>query len=244
MVKEFQILRFKRVPSTQDIAEKLAREGVREFTVVVAQEQTRGRGRYGRRWFSPMGGLWFTIILRPKFEAIYIPFIGYAMACSIIKTFDILNVKLGIKWPNDIVYNNLKVGGILVESAIVGRKTLYALVGVGLNINNEIPSELRTQAISIRDILGEKLDLNRLLTEILGRFKEEYLKIPSRIAEIIDFYNKRLAIKGREVEVEYDGTTIRGKCIKLDMDGALIVKSKDAVVKICYGEVRKVHIKH
>lgn len=243
-MEEFQILRFKSVPSTQDVAAKLAREGVREFTVVVAQEQTRGRGRYGRKWLSPIGGLWFTIILRPKFEATYIPFIGYAMACSIIKTFDALNIKLDIKWPNDIVYNNLKVGGILVESAAIGRKTLYTLVGVGLNINNEIPSEIKNRAISIRNIVGKELDLNKLLVGILEKFREEYQKIPSRIAEIINFYNRRLAIKGKEVEVECNGTKIKGKCIKLDIDGALIVKSKEALIKIYYGEVRKVHIKH
>ncbi|MEM4650062.1 MAG: biotin--[acetyl-CoA-carboxylase] ligase, partial [Candidatus Bathyarchaeia archaeon] len=116
---EFKILWFKTVDSTNNIAKKLAEEGFEEGTIIVAETQTKGRGRYRRTWFSPKGGLWFSIILRPEMSPNEVFKLNFLTTLSIVKAInDLYNLKAEIKWPNDVLINGKKVCGVLNETKI------------------------------------------------------------------------------------------------------------------------------
>jgi BirA family biotin operon repressor/biotin-[acetyl-CoA-carboxylase] ligase len=168
-----------KVDSTNNFAKKLACYGAAEGTVVIAEEQTAGRGRRGRKWFSPKGGLYFSVILRPPIKVNEAVGIVVAAGLAIAK---ILNENCGLrveaKWPNDILLDRKKVCGILTEVNSVGEKVNYAVVGIGINVNSavskEFPEELKPVAISLREKLKKRIRLEDLLKPCLEKLEEVY----------------------------------------------------------------------
>ena len=141
--------------STNDMAKDLADFGVPEGTVVLAEEQTSGKGRYRRHWFSSPGkGLYLSVILRPKQPEISLLTLSAGLAVAEALR-DVLGVKVCLKWPNDLLWEGKKLGGILSESSYFGQKLNYVVVGIGLNISHseeDFPPGLRDSAISLKQI--------------------------------------------------------------------------------------------
>src|SRR5713101_6500984 len=137
------IIRYKRITSTSDKAKILASTGAPEWTVVVAEVQTRGRGRAGKKWESPKGGLWFTVILHPKITADKVSLLQFLASNATRRALkEKTKVKAWTKWPNDLVLDTGKLAGILVESKSKGDNPSFAVVGIGLNVNqgrDELP---------------------------------------------------------------------------------------------------------
>lgn len=153
--------------------------------VVISETQTGGRGRLDRKWFSPPGGIWMTILLQPDLKIQDLSKMTLLSASAIAETL-IKNYKisLNIKWPNDIYYNGKKLCGILSESEIVNSNT-YLLIGIGINVNNDFFNDKNENlnAVSLKEITGKQVNRNLLIAEILNEFESEYIYY----SKILDF---------------------------------------------------------
>ena len=154
--------------STQDVAKELAEKGTEDMTVIVAEDQTAGRGRQGKTWASSVGGLWTTIVLRREVSLELVPYIALASGLAIKKALlERVGINATIKYPNDLLFDCngewKKLCGILCQSSIVSGQLRYVLVGVGLNVNNKTPS----YATSLKQITGKEHDLD-LMAKIVS----------------------------------------------------------------------------
>jgi BirA family transcriptional regulator, biotin operon repressor / biotin---[acetyl-CoA-carboxylase] ligase len=217
----FKIELFERVDSTNDLA--------REYdygTVILASEQTSGKGRFNRRWESSRGGLWFSIVLKPKRRLFEYTFIA---SLSVIRS-----LRLGkIKWPNDIIYRRKKLCGILSEAITIGEKTKI-IIGIGININNIIPDELKSIAISLSKIKGKAIDCDKILNKVLDNF-EKLNAI--EFDKILEEYKKNCIILGKHISIKKQHEVITGKVRDIDYDGNLILESQGKIISLNEGDV-------
>ncbi len=178
---QFQILHYDTLSSTNDLAKELSQNGASEGTVVFADYQTNGRGRYERRWQSPKGkDLLFTVVVRPNgLKTNQIPIITQIAAASIRDTIEkVLGIKSSIKKPNDILIEGKKVCGILVEGSTVSARhtTDNLIVGVGINVNSKRRELLKT-ATSLHEVSGDTYDRGKLLESLLLGFSDSYKEL-------------------------------------------------------------------
>ncbi|MEM1509143.1 MAG: biotin--[acetyl-CoA-carboxylase] ligase [Thermofilaceae archaeon] len=236
----FIIHYFESCSSTQEIAAMLAESGVNEGAVVIAEEQTAGRGRLSRSWVSPHGGLWFTIVLKPeKFTHLLSLAIGTAIATALRELF---GIEARLKWPNDVQVEGRKVGGILVECTSEAEKLRYALVGIGVNVNNELPSELRDVAVSIRELLGRAVPRTLLLLRILEKVDENYVKLLGGFTrDIIEDWKKLSVTLGKRVRIIASNEVYEGYAIDITSNGGLVVDLGDRLEVFYAGDV--VHLR-
>lgn len=141
--------------------------------VIWALKQSNGHGRFRRKWISSQGGLWFSIIFKPR-KIKDFSFYLRLSSVAIVETLIQLEAKLKIKWPNDIVHNGKKIGGILTESLSDGEKINVIVVGIGLNVNNDIPKDLYEKAVSLKKIINQKISLSYLLDKIIKKMDRLY----------------------------------------------------------------------
>lgn len=163
---------YKELESTQDLAVHMAEKKPLNGTVILAEQQLKGRGTLERKWISPRGGIWFSVIIRPCIPPEKISFLSLAAALAVCETLvekTMLFPK--IKWPNDILINHKKVSGILVDAAITGRKLEYAVVGIGINANVDVKK--------IISILGQNSAVTSIKEELLGKYvnRQIFLRI-------------------------------------------------------------------
>ena len=226
--------------STQDIASTLAEQGAQEGTIVLAEEMTGGRGRLGRKWHASRGGLWLTLILRPHMTR-DVQLLSLAMGLGLVKGIkEHLGIKTSLKWPNDVLYNERKLAGILVEGKIESNYIKYILVGIGLNVNNEIPAELRSTAISLKEIKGRNIPRIPLLRSILLQIDHYYVTLSKKkdYEEILSEWKKHSTTIGRTVKaVTIDGKIIVGKAVDVDKNGALVIETSHGLEKIYAGDL-------
>lgn len=242
-----EILTFRRVTSTNDVASALARGGAGEGAVVIAEEQSRGRGRMGRDWHSPPGtGLWFSIILRPSFEARESSTISLAAAVGVATALDrAYGVKAQIKWPNDVMVRGRKICGILTEGEFIGNEVSFVVVGVGLNIltrSVDFPVGLRDTSTSLRLETGEEIVRTRVFSDVLASIEDRYIELCSSGFENIrrDILGRSMLV-GRLVKVTTGTGGIEGVAQDIDSSGALIVRKENgAVERILAGDVVRV----
>lgn len=225
------------IDSTNELAKKMAYEGAAEGTVVVAEEQTGGRGRLERHFFSPKEkGIWFSVILRPQCLAKDAPKFTLMAAVAVARAMERFNLRAEIKWPNDIMYDGRKLVGILTEmSAEIGHVN-YIVVGIGINVNcsrAEFPESIREIATSLSEIAGENLSRTKFFRAVLEEFDALYLA--GDFAEVFKNWRKYNNTLGRKVTVlaTESGEIFTGKAVDLDADGALVV-DVDGVRKIVY----------
>src|SRR4051794_32193492 len=175
---------FEETTSTNDVMEKLARDGVREGAVVFAESQTKGRGRLGRKWMSPLRrGLWFSILLRPQLSPTSVTQLTIAAATGLFRG---IRAQTGltpeIKWPNDILIGGKKVAGILTELSAEVDKVKYVIIGVGVDVNlgaGEFPPDLRKIATSLKIETGQRVNRAELAVKILRELDKDYERICS-----------------------------------------------------------------
>ncbi|MBW2988931.1 biotin--[acetyl-CoA-carboxylase] ligase [Candidatus Woesearchaeota archaeon] len=195
-------------------------EKAREFkvnSVIIADSQTKGKGRFKRRWSSLRGGAYMSIVLEP-FEMSYLTFAAALSVYNAIK--DTYRVETVIKWPNDLTYNKKKVCGILTQA---GDK---AIVGIGINTNNKIPKSLKDKAVSLSQIIGKDVDNKRLINAVLRHLEAYIEKLKNKkYNKIINEWKKR-SFLGSEVVVRSIGKTYRGTATDVDKDCFLIIKDK------------------
>ncbi len=210
--------------STQDIAKSLAESGVPEGLVVIAEEMYSGRGRLGRKWYAPKGGLWISILLRPKrIESLQL--MSLATGVAVVKAIErLLNVELRLKWPNDVIYMDRKLAGILVEAGVEVDIVHYVIVGIGVNVNNELPSELKDYAVNLKSILGFEVPRISILRSLLRELDDVYyLLTTSNTYTILREWIRYSDTIGRRVKVQFMDFAVEGKAVDIARDGSLIV---------------------
>jgi BirA family biotin operon repressor/biotin-[acetyl-CoA-carboxylase] ligase len=231
-----EIHHFAGVTSTNDVAKKLAVEGAEEGTVVIAETQTDGRGRVGRGWFSPRGGVWFSTILRPKVspeDALKLTLTtAVAVARVIRKT---LRLNSEIKWPNDVLIEGKKVCGILTEMSTSGKVVDFVILGVGINANVNIdsfPAHLRNSVTSLKKELRQEVPRERFLQALLEEF-ELYYKMFTRneFDLILEEWRDLAKFLGSYVEIVSCGEKLVGLAVDVDQSGALLIKTRDGNVR-------------
>jgi len=225
------------VGSTNDWAKELAELGAEEGTVAIAETQTTGHGRLGREWFSPRGGLWFSVIFRPEMspsEAIGLVFVaGLAVAEVLREKYDL---KVETKWPNDVLVNGKKVCGILAEMNTKGRAVKFVVLGFGVNANflveKVFPRSLKEVATSLEKELGQKVQLEELFKGLLERLGSRYDEWAERgLAFLLADWKKYAGFLGRKVEVRSGSEKLLGVASDVDGDGALVLRLEDGATK-------------
>jgi len=231
---------YEAVPSTMDLAMGLGMKGASEGTVILAETQTKGKGRLGRIWFSPKHkGIYLSLILRPKFSPERTPLLTLLSAVSICEAIkEYCGIDSQIKWPNDILIHNKKVAGILTELNAEMDEVNFVVIGIGLNVNNEKKS-LISGSTSLREVIGEEVSRVALLQEILRRIEANYIHFDQKGPKaIIDKWREYSVTLGKRVKVYSHREHIEGQAVNIDADGGLMVrKDSGLTVKVMAGDV-------
>jgi BirA family biotin operon repressor/biotin-[acetyl-CoA-carboxylase] ligase len=238
------VVSFDSTPSTIDAASKLAQEGAREGTVVVAEAQSGGRGRLGRKWSSPGGvGIWTSIILRPLIPPRDAPKLTLLAAVSVATVLrDQYGIDALIKWPNDVIVGNRKICGALTELMAEQDAVKYLITSFGLNVNqtrSKFPAEVRDIATSMRIESGKKLDRPEVFRCVLREFDGHYSHFRNHGSDdILDHWRRLSGTLGNRVMIQLRDEQIEGVAIDVDDDGSLIVDLGDGTTRsIAYGDV-------
>lgn len=223
---------FKEVESTINIVKDLAIKGYPEGTLVVAETQAGGRGRMGRKWFSPYGGIWFSSLMYPKLQPQHATRITITACISLVQAIDeVTGLKSQVKWPNDVLINHKKVAGILIEVDSEPDRIIWLVLSMGINANidlQEIPQPLRTQVTSLEEAKGEKVDRVFLLKTILKKLEKNYEKVnQGNFNKIFEEWKNLCVGIGKKVKVKTAEKTIEGRAIDFDTNGALVIKLKN-----------------
>lgn len=240
-----EIIALPSAASTNDTAFEIARQR-QDATgmVVIAEEQTHGRGRLGRTWLSPPGvNLYFTVLLSPPVSTVKGSVITLAAAVAVVTAIrDISDIRAEIKWPNDVMIKGRKAGGILVElRSLSGRPPLAAL-GIGLNVNmdpEDFPLELRYVATSLSAEKGAAIDRTALLGAVLKHLENFYkILLNGNEGAIIQAWRRLNCTVGEEIAVQIQDTVIRGVAEEINDDGSLCVRLRSGALTTVYaGEV-------
>ena len=224
-----KIIHYKQIDSTNTELSRLALRGAKHGTVVLADEQTAGRGRRGREWTSPADdNIYMSVLLRPQIMPEKAPMITLVMAYAIakvLKEYGFLNIQ--VKWPNDLIISGQKVCGILTEMVLEECEVDYIIIGVGLNVNTQkFPQELKGKATSLYQVSGKFLKRQSLTEDIVDCFEKEYQKFV-RSGDLLflqEEYNEMLVNNGKEVRVLEPGNEYRGIALGINQTGELRVR--------------------
>ena len=223
---------FEETSSTNDVVEKLARDGVGEGVVVFAESQTKGRGRLGRKWLSPARkGLWFSVLLRPNLRPQAATQLMVAASASLARAIgEETGLAAEIKWPNDILIRGKKVAGILTELSAELDHVKYVILGIGVDVNlnaNDFPAELRKVATSLKIETGRNLNRAELAAAILRALDADYARIGRRQFSCIrEEWQELCSTLGRSVNIRVGDRLLHGRAESLDEDGALLLRTE------------------
>ena len=223
---------FERTTSTNDVIEKLARDGVKEGAVVFAESQSKGRGRLGRNWISPARkGLWFSALLRPDLRPQETTQLTVAAATALRRAIhDQTGLRPEIKWPNDILIQGRKTAGILTELSAELDHVKYVILGIGVDVNqsaSELPAELRKSVTSLKIELGKPVSRPELATAILRELDQDYARVcVGQFAAVADEWEEHCTTIGRNVAIHIGDRRVQGRAESLDEDGALLLRTE------------------
>lgn len=235
-----RMIYFDSLSSTMDMATNLALKGAKEGTAVLAETQTKGRGRLGRVWHSPKyKGLYFSLILRPKIsldKASIITLLAGVSICEAVK--EILGLGLQIKWPNDILMHNKKLGGILTEIKAEVDEVNFIIIGVGLNINNDSKT-LISGSTSLKECKSEQVSRLAILQEVFYRLEVNYHILEKNGPKaIIEKWRQFAITLGRRVKVYSHKEHLEGEAFDIDSDGGLLIRNDSGIThKVLSGDI-------
>ena len=220
---------FQETSSTNDVVEKLARDGVREGVVVLAESQSRGRGRLGRKWVSPAGlGLWFSVLLRPSLPLGAVTQLTIMAATAVARA---VRTETGlvpqIKWPNDILLRGRKVAGILTELSAESDRISHVVLGIGVDVNVlEFPVELDGVATSLAREAGRSFNRAALAAALFTELDRDYARVGrGDFPALAEEWEQQCVTLGQLVRIHIGPRMVTGRAESLDTDGALLVRS-------------------
>jgi len=236
-----KIYYFDEVNSTNIVAREIASSRkikAKEGTVIIADRQSTGKGRLGREWISPRGGLWFSILLFPTIDYPYLPLVTLMTAVAItrvIRNFYQINAK--IKWPNDILIEGKKICGILTETSVFLDNMLWTIVGIGINVNNiintdvkNLPEGILENSISLKEIAGKNISRKKLAGDIFNEFEKYYeFTKNNEFSLIIDEWKLHTHTIGNRISIDVGNRIITGKAIDISNKGALIIRKDNGL---------------
>ncbi len=232
----------KKTDSTNEWCKRMSKENAEHGTLAVAEFQSAGKGRLGRKWVAPEGSsIMMSILLRPEFEPQYASMLTLVMGLSVAQAVRELGVEVTIKWPNDVVVSHKKICGILTEMGLQDGKIREVVIGLGINVNlEEIQDDLKDKATSLYLETGEKYDRNRVIGLVMEKFEINYEKFVQTcdLSMMLDDYNMLLANKSQPVRVLDKLSPYEGVALEIDRDGTLLVRVQSGEIrKVCSGEV-------
>lgn len=232
---------YSRIDSTNILAKKLAQEGEPHGTLVIAEEQDLGKGRLGRHWSSPKGGLWLSIILRPLWLPQDAPKLTLLTAVAVTEALKTLGITdVSIKWPNDIILKGKKTCGILTELSAEMDAINHVVIGIGLNVNNsDFPEQFQEGATSLHKAMRVTFDRLQVLAELLKSFEKNYSMAEDQgFGEILDKWRTLCGNLRRGVKVIGRTHSFEGIALDIDDTGALLVQRDDGrVERVLSGDV-------
>lgn len=231
---------YQKIGSTNDAAKRLAENGAGEGLLVVAEEQTAGRGRLARRWLTPPGtALALSLIVRPPLRATQAARLTMWAGLAVCDAIEQLtSLRVGLKWPNDILLAGRKLGGILVEGALRGEALEYAVLGLGLNVSWSPPSEgMDYAATHLLAETGAPIDRLKLLRSILAHLEERYPNLAH--ASLLADWQARLLLMGEPIVIHTAQGDLHGQAQSVDEDGVLMVRLDTGELRqVVAGDVR------
>jgi len=234
-----RVICYPRLTSTMEVAKREAtRRGAAEGTVIVADEQTAGKGRLKRIWLSPKGNIALSVILYP--DVAYLPSLIMIASLAVVHCIEaVTGLKSQIKWPNDVLINGRKVCGILIESDVKGNMVDYAIIGIGINVNlrlSDFPDILYT-ATSLSHELGREVSRLDVIRQLLVEIERLYLTLQTG-GSIYEEWRDSLVTLGRRVRVKSGRTIYEGVAESVTTDGSLLLRRSDgSLTKIVAGDV-------
>jgi BirA family biotin operon repressor/biotin-[acetyl-CoA-carboxylase] ligase len=233
-----RVIYYPRLASTMDVAGQRAQRGAAEGTVIIAGEQTEGRGRVKHSWLSPEGNIALSIILYP--DVTCLPYLVMLASLAAVHSIEaVTGLKPQIKWPNDILINGKKVCGILTENEVKGSRVDYAIIGVGVNVSLKAADfpEIFTTATSLNEETGREVSPVDVVRYLLVEMERLYLTLPDG-ESIYEAWRDRLVTLGKRVYVESGSTVLEGMAESVDRSGALLLRCYDgSSAKIVAGDV-------
>ncbi len=235
-----KIIHFNTIASTNDYAKEIASD-LEDGTVIISEEQTKGKGRLGRQWHSKINeGIWMSIILKPEIIPYKAPFITLIAGASVVSALNKLGVNTLIKWPNDIILNNKKISGILTELSAEIERVNHIVLGIGINVKTmEFSQEISDIATSLYKE-GYKISRVDIVRNIFIEFEELYMDyINNNCKEkTLNICRKYSAIIGKDIYILKGDNKELVKCLDISEDGNLVVQAEDKTIKeVMSGEV-------
>ena len=240
------ILCFRKVFSTNSISKFLANHGAEEGTILVSEIQTNARGRSGKKWEAPEGGVWMSMILRPDVPPAKIGLITLATGVAIAKAIRSLDVDAKIKWPNDVLIKGNKISGVLTEVNATFNQIEYVVVGVGIDSNlklEDFSEDIRIGTTTLTEEAPTKVDENELIGIFLNEFEKVYdIYLNGDIEDILTEWRALSDTIGKYVNItQTGGHMTQGYVVGINNEGSLILERQDGTLeKIISGELRTI----
>ena len=237
---------FEEIDSTQNFAEQIALDGKENGTIVIAEKQTAGKGRLDRKWTSPKGGIWFSLIIHPKFDVSTSTLVPIAGAVALAKAIkNTLNIDVSVKWPNDITLNGKKVAGMLVDASFQANNIDYLILGIGINfdidakkIEKRLSKSANFYGVNSLRKKDDSTPPKILLREFLVQFEKILIQLnKGEKAKIVKEWTKKADKIGKRISINTSDGKISGVAQGIDNDGALKLKTSKGIKKIFVGDV-------
>tara|TARA_A100001234_G_scaffold214274_1_gene217744 strand:- start:486 stop:1487 length:1002 start_codon:yes stop_codon:yes gene_type:complete len=237
---------FEEIDSTQNFAEQIALDEKENGTIVIAEKQTAGKGRLDRKWTSPKGGIWFSLIIHPKFDVSTSTLVPIAGAVALAMAIKItLDIDVSVKWPNDITLNGKKVAGMLVDASFQANNIDYLILGIGINfdidakkIEKRLSKSANFYGVNSLRKKDDSTPPKILLREFLVQFEKTLIQLnKGEKAKIVKEWTKKADKIGKKVSINTSDGKISGVAQGIDNDGALKLKTSKGIKKIFVGDV-------
>ena len=243
----FEVRRYGTVGSTNEVAREIASGSAAAGVLVVADRQTCGRGRRGRTWFSPAGaGFWGTLILRPAIDGKALLPLGLAAAVAVCETLESEHgLAPAIRWPNDLMLDGRKFGGILAEAVRSADGLDAVLLGMGVNLNapdGGFPAELRVRAVALGETLGRTVGPEAFTAAFIPWLRKALVRACAGGFEVArEGYSSRSDLLGRDLSLELDAGPLRGRAVDFGPFGELVLRTEEGTLRtLTHGEVVRV----
>jgi len=236
-VNDLDIIWYERISSTNTAAKKFAENGAAEWTVLASKTQTKGRGRSGRPWRSPEGGLWFSVVIRPRITPSQAPILQLLFANGLRQAVEKISpIHPEVKWPNDLVVHSRKLAGILIETKVRGKELVYGIVGIGLNLNLAA-KQLPKNATSLLIETESDFELERSLDIVLETLRRKYERLRDRKSILSEWW-RHCAHRLTDVRVQTPSGLIRGKCVGINPNGSITIQNERGNISVTDGILR------
>jgi len=240
------IKHFPRIPSTQTLAKKLAAARTITSCVITADTQERSYGRRARPWYAPLGGLWFSLCIKPRLAPQQTALVTLVMSLAVADAVArVVRLRVSVKWPNDIYANSRKLCGILTEMSAEPGVTNWVVVGVGVNVNNDIPPRLAREAVALAALANRRCDRTALLEHILVAFHRRFQRFEREgFGAVRREYEQRMLWRGGRVCVSMAGRrTVSGILSGIDENGFLkLTRARGARMVVPSGDLSRVRV--